>query len=229
MSFRSNYKPSTVRWLKYTGNKYQGVKYLFDLEIPEFDVCAEPCCGSCAVAFYYMAHTTNKTFKLNDASAELIDMLRKLYDEGVDALYNDPIYRQHQSLIRASEGKSKYVVDRKGAPKWKDGQYRRELASCYELMRRHTCEFSTVDCVSFMDALPKTAFVVFDPPYISLILKYKWEAFDIRKLVESIPKLSSFDHWILYNDEVSQYLACLQDIPTKDNTVSCQTRWNAWA
>jgi hypothetical protein len=71
-----------------------------------------------------------------------------------------------------------------------------------------------MDCMEFMDSLPKSAFVMFDPPYISLILKYKYEEFSIGKLIESIPKLRSFDHWILYNDEVSKYLACLHDIPT---------------
>jgi hypothetical protein len=133
----------------------------------------------------------------------------------VDALYNDPIYRRHQSLIRASESKKdKYVVDKRGAPKWEDGQYRREVTTCYELMRRHTCEFSTIDCVTFMETLPKSAFVVFDPPYISLILKHKYEAFSVGTLIATRPTLGNFDHWILYNDEVSQYLACLQDIPT---------------
>jgi hypothetical protein len=79
-------------------------------------------------------------------------------------------------------------------------------------MRKHKITFSTLDVVEFMGTLPADAFVVLDPPYISLILKYRYEEFDISKLIVCIEQIKRFKHWILYNDEVSQYLALLQGI-----------------
>jgi hypothetical protein len=203
------YKPSMTRWVKYTGNKYFEVKHLDQYAVPDFETYAEPCCGTGAVAFYYMSKTTDKTFILNDRDKDVVGMLRKLYEEGPDAVFNDETWRKYQAVIRYSESKKDEVKAVQGRPKFEAGQYLPQLNYCYELMHKHTITFSNLDVVEFMDTLPSDAFVVLDPPYISLILKYRYEDFGIDKLIVCIGKLRAVEHWILYNDEVAPHLAVL--------------------
>jgi site-specific DNA-adenine methylase len=212
MASPQKYKAMLTRWLKYTGSKYFQVKYLDEFPVPNFDVYAEPCVGSGSIAFYFMNRTCNKRFILNDRNKELIQLLQQLYQDGPDAVFNNPNWRKYQEMVRYSEDNKGQPHRKAKAPKFEAGQYLKELNYCYQLMRKHTITFSSIDVIEFMDKLPNDAFVVLDPPYISLILKYRYEQFGVSKLIECIERLKQFKYWVLYNDEVAPHLALLQDI-----------------
>jgi site-specific DNA-adenine methylase len=155
-----NYNSNKARWLKYSGNKYHEVKYLNNLNIPEFDTYAEPCCGSASIAFYYMNFTSGKHFILNDVNKDIIYLLEKLYNEGPDAVFNDEIWRKYQTAIRYSEKSKEKDYDRRSPPRFNSGQYLDELTFCYNLMKKHTVEFSNIDVLEFLDELPDDTFVI---------------------------------------------------------------------
>jgi hypothetical protein len=155
------FKPKLTRWIRYTGAKNFQTQHLDQFPIPNFETYAEPCCGSAALALYFMFKTSGKNFMLNDRNEELVGLLAKLYQDGPNAVFTDPIWRKYQCIVRCSQADSNIPYRKNRQPDFDNGVGLRELEYCYDLMHKHTITFSSLDAGEFLDTLPPDAFVFF--------------------------------------------------------------------
>jgi hypothetical protein len=172
--------------------------------------------------YYASIEKERKTFLINDINDQAIGLMKMLYEKGPDAVLESEEYIFNQGCvyhtIKASDShfyKSEFDRCREG--------YKKKLNNVYNIMKRHNFIFSCLDFREFLKETEKyqNVFYMLDPPYVSLIFKYKYQYFNIKDLIW-LCDYTNEKHlkFIFYNDEVSKYLKAVDGWKYKEYSIN---------
>jgi site-specific DNA-adenine methylase len=216
----------SLHWLNYAGSKFVSYPYMNKFEVPDFDVCADVFTGTGALALFYAERTTGKTFSFNDKNSLVVSWLKMLYSGDVETVFQDREWRNYKEFVNYQPGKkgrpNQARIRNNRTANWE--LYRKELENVSNVLRRHTCFFYTKTSRVFLGALRSyyskfraaqdskesvpnlKIFVLADPPYISMLLKYYSEDYEIKDMIRDCADIRTFPLFMMFNDEISEYL-----------------------
>jgi hypothetical protein len=144
---------------------------------------------------------------LNDLNTVIVRLLGRLFEGRGSELIEDPDYVQKACAARAGIA-SGYVYPRS------QGQFQRNTPKLLRLFDEiHTAfvdvdvKLSSMKSSEFIRVLPSNVdLVLFDPPYIGMMVKYTVNDYDIDDYVVDVGLIHRFKHWVIFNDVISKHL-----------------------
>jgi hypothetical protein len=187
---------------------------------PDSISIAEPCCGTAfltikAVEWLRRQGFTGRiTVYLNDLNTVIIRLLGMLLEGRGSELIEDPDYIQKAVSMRAGIASDTGYVHQGSLEKFQ--RNRPKLLHLFDEI--HTSfvdvvvELSSMRSTEFIRALPVDLdLLLFDPPYIGMMVKYLVNDYGIEDYVEDVGLIHKFAHYLIFNDVISKHLHCHVD------------------
>ena len=218
------YETYKQNWMRYSGCKNSCLKHIQSYLVSTLSklidkpniVIAEPCCGTAtlSLAVLHLLRLNNYngiiTVCLNDINTNMTALIKKLVDGDSQGIINDAWYIEQMTNYRSGVKSSPSEKHRNQfTQSIESGNRLNNLNETHDLLSTAKIIITNNSTSDFMKSIREVDLMMFDPPYLRKLVKYKVDEYCEDQYINDVDYISThFTNFMIFNDDKATGMKC---------------------